>query len=432
MESIIKIINWKSISTELKQKILLRSEQSYDAINEDVRRWVNIIKSDGDKGIHAYINAFDTNPPSVENFRVSDKQIAEAYKKVPGELLQMIKEQIALSKKFHTAVMKNINIEFEIEQLPGVRAGYRKAPIDSAGLYVPAGKAPLPTVAQILTVAAKAASVPRIVVCFPPTQFEDAIIVAANEAGASEIYRIGGIAAIAALAFGTESIAPVQKIVGPGNPWVQAAKLQVVNKVGIDMFSGPSEAVILADETSNPAYLAADILARCEHGPDSAGVLITTSTDIAKKTAAEIEKQIKTLSRLEYINKALYAFSAIIVVDSEKEMIDLTNQYKPEHLEIQTKNPQVIFQQIRHAGSTFLGDFAPVAVGDYASGTNHCLPTGCATAYSSAVSPETFLKTLQFQELTKEGLKSLEPIVRVVSNAEGLDAHNQSVQIRFV
>lgn len=429
----IEILIWKEADKDRKNKVLNRSQRSLDAMRGEVTRWIKSIQDRGDEGILEYIKTFDSQNITQKDLRISEEDITTAFQRIDRTLLQKIKEQISLSQKFHAAVMESIPRSFEIEQIPGVRAGYRKIPVDAAGLYVPAGKAPLPTVAQILTVAAKTAGVPRVLVCFPPTSKEatDAIVVAATLAGADEIYRVGGIAAIAAMAYGTESIAPVQKIVGPGNPWVQAAKLAVVDRVGIDMFSGPSEAVILADDGAHPTFLAADILARCEHGPDSAGVLITNSLTIAQETKREISKQKAELKRKEYIDVALSEFSAIVVVDSLDEMIELTNLYMPEHLEIQTKDPSSVFARIRHAGSTFLGAYAPVAVGDYASGTNHCLPTGCATAYSSPVNPESFMKILQYQELTASGLETLKPIVEVISDAEGLDAHKRSVQIRF-
>ena len=231
-------------------------------------------------------------------------------------------------------------------------------------------------VAQILAVAAKAAGVRRIVVCFSPTAELLEIIVSADLAGATEIYRVGGVQAIAALTYGTKTIKPVNFIAGPGNPYVQAAKLQVFGKVGVDMLSGPSEALILADKTSNPKFLAADILARCEHGSDSAGVVVTDSVDIARKTLEEVKRQLPLLNRQNYINNALNNFSAIILVKSQKEMIDFANEYSAEHLEVQTADARKLLPKLRNASSIFLGNFAPVTVGDYASGTNHCLPTG--------------------------------------------------------
>lgn len=438
----IPIIRWADASTQTRTRILERSKGSFDEIAEDVRSWVDIVHMDGDEGILRYIRKFDRldghigkfeeGKFNISKFRIVESEIEHAFDTIDRDLLLNIQKQVELSKKFHLEYAANLPMEFETEQLPGVTAGYRRLPVTSAGLYVPAGKAPLPTVAQILTVAAKSAGVQRCVVCFPPTTEvnETAIIVAATEAGADEIYRVGGIAAIAALAYGTESIKPVDVIAGPGNPWVQAAKLMVSGQVGIDMVAGPSEAMIVADANANPSYIAADILAQCEHGYDSAGVLVTTSIKLAEEVLEAINRQLKTLDRGNYLEKSLSQFSALIVVETDQEMLDLVNLYAPEHLEIQVANPMDFFAKVKNAGSCFIGEDSPVAAGDYATGTNHTLPTGTATRYSSAVSPETFMKTIQYQQLTKEGLKQLQPIVEHISDAEGLDAHKRSVQIR--
>jgi histidinol dehydrogenase len=439
----IPIIQWADANAETKQRILNRSSQSFNEIEGDVRFWINEIREKGDDAILEYIKKFDERDGNIgrfpsakfnqSKFQISELEIEHAYDTIDRDLLLSIQRQVELSQKFHVAYAANLPKAFEAEQLPGVIAGYKRSPVASAGLYVPAGKAPLPTVAQILTVAANSAGVDRCVVCFPPTSevSETAIIVAANEAGADEIYRVGGIAAIAAMAYGTETIERVDVIAGPGNPWVQAAKLMVSGQVGIDMVAGPSEAMIVADEDANPDYVAADILAQCEHGYDSAGVLVTTSMKIAEDTLAAIMTQLKTLDRGNYLDKSLSQYSALIVVDTEREMLDLVNLYAPEHLEIQLADPMAFFAKVKNAGSCFIGDDSPVAAGDYATGTNHTLPTGTATRYASAVSPETFMKTIQYQRLTNDGLKRLLPIVEHVSDAEGLDAHKRSVQIRF-
>ena len=427
----IQILKWSDTPNDVKEKIMKRAQADMEPIQQSVAEWIEKVKNKGDAAILEYIRKFDAPNFQIERLRVNKEDIEEAYAKVAPEVLEKIKEQIAISTAFHKKQAEMIVKEWSIETVPGVVTGSKKVPVDAAGLYVPAGKAPLPTVAQILTVAAKAAGVPRKVVCFAPTDNHYEIIVAAAEAGADEIYRVGGIAAIAALALGTKTIKPVNVIAGPGNPYVQSAKLQLFGKVGIDMLSGPSEALIMADETSDPAYLAADILARCEHGPDSAGVVVTTSMEIAEATQKEVEVQIPDLSRQKFIIEACDRYSAIVVVDTEEEMIEFANEYAAEHLEIQTKNPREIFKQIRNAGSVFIGNYAPVAVGDYASGTNHCLPTGVAPKFSSPVSVETFMRNMEFQELTAEGLKNLQPIIQTISRVEGLDAHEESVNIRF-
>ena len=437
----IPLLRWNEADEATRQRILRRSQASFASIEADVRFWIEEIREKGDEAILAYIQKFDARDGKVgrfetfgvEQFRVTELDLERAYDTIDRDLLLSIRRQVELSKKFHEAYAANLPTSFEIEQIPGVVAGYKRLPVASAGLYVPAGKAPLPTVAQILTVAAKSAGVLRCVVCFPPTNeiSETAILVAANEAGADEIYRVGGIAAIAALAYGTDTILAVDKIAGPGNPWVQAAKLLVSGQVGIDMIAGPSEAMIVADDSANPDYIAADILAQCEHGSDSAGVLVTTSMGLAEAVKRAIDQQVAGLVRQGYLEKSLSQYSALIVVEDEEQLVSLMNEYAPEHLEIQMAHPDEFMAKVTNAGACFIGSDSPIAAGDYATGTNHTLPTGTATRFASAVSPETFTKTIQYQRLTKDGLDALRPIVEQISDAEGLDAHKRSVQIRF-
>ncbi|MEX2014325.1 MAG: histidinol dehydrogenase [Candidatus Saccharimonadales bacterium] len=429
--SIINIYDWKKTSEKDKNVILERSQADMESIRDYVAGIIDDVRKNGDKAVVKYIRKFDDPKFEAERLKVSKSDIKKAYEVVDPKVIAIMREQIKISSAYASAERKNIVDSWEIETTPGVVTGLRHTPIESTGLYVPAGKAPLPVVAQILTVAAKTAGVPRKVVCFPPTGELPEVIVSADLAGADEIYRIGGVQAIAALAYGTETIKPVRFIAGPGNPYVQAAKLQVFGRVGIDMLSGPSEALILADDTANPAYLAADILARCEHGGDSAGVVVTNSKDIAEQTAKEVERQAPALKRQQYIIEALKRYSAIILVDSIEQMVEFSNDYSPEHLEVQVKNPKGLLNKLTNAGTVFLGDWAPVAVGDYASGTNHCLPTGVAPKFASPVGVRMFLKTSGYQQLSKEGLNRLKPIVETLSDVEGLDAHKKSVQIRF-
>ncbi|MEI8229971.1 MAG: histidinol dehydrogenase [Candidatus Peregrinibacteria bacterium] len=418
-----------------RARIFRRSQANIDAIMPAVREIIEKIRNGGDTAVVDYVRKFDDPAFDTSRIRVSKREITEAYTYIQPKTLTMIRQQIEISRAFHQAQADRIfaDADWCIETIPGVRTGIRKGPIDSVGLYVPAGKAPLPTVSQILTVAAKAARVPRICVFFPPTNNYPEIIVAADLAGADEIYRVGGVAAIAAMAYGTESIKPVDKIAGPGSPWVQAAKLQVFGQVGIDMLSGPSEGLGMADETANPAWVAADILARLEHGPDSAFPIVTTSKKLAQEILVEVERQAPLRSRFEkYIKPALgNGFQAIILVDSIDEMVNVANEYGAEHLQIQTRNAEEVSKRIRNAGSVFIGPYAPVPVGDYASGTNHCLPTSRAVAYASPVSVETFMKTNEYQILTREGLEALAPIVRTISDVEGLDGHKEAVEIRL-
>ena len=307
------------------------------------------------------------------------------------------------------------------------------------GLYIPGGKNPFPTVQQILATAANAAGCKRIISCISPSGKNYEVLIAANECGIEEIYRVGGGQAIAAMAYGTETIAPVDLIAGPGSPYVTAAKILCQTKVAIDMPAGPSEVIVLADGTTpsqfdlntKAKYCAADLLAQAEHGSDSAVIMLTNSKDLAQLTKSEIEKQFQTLSRQDYVKTALANYSAIITTTSLEEAIAFINDYAPEHLEILTEHPEALFNLINNAGSVFIGYHNPVAVGDYATGINHCLPTCGWARQSSPVGAWTFMKRVQYSSVSKLGLDRLLPIVKTISAVEGLDAHRRSVEVRF-
>ncbi len=425
----LQIYNWKTVDGKTKKKIMDRAMFDMSSIRDYVAQWLEIIKQKGDAGILEYTRKFDNKDFDIKNLKVTKKDIKKAYEIVDPKIVEVMRRQIsisrqnALSKARQETVLKSF--------IPGVQVGYKITPIESVGLAVPAGQVPLPTVMQILAVTAKAAGVGRVVACFPPTGDYPEMLIAADIAGVDEIYRVGGIAGVAAMAYGTETIRPVLKIAGPGSVYTQAAKMLVFGKVSIDMVAGPSEAVILADEFANPTYCAADILARAEHAPDAAGVLITYSKKLAEETKQEVSRQIKYLQRRDVIEKSLEKYSCAIVVENWEEAIALTNEYSPEHLEIQVADPFAVLPKIKNAGSIFLGNYAPVAIGDYASGTNHILPTGYWPKMSSAVSVETFQKSSEVQYLTQEGLENLEEIVDVVSGIEKLDAHWNSVNVRI-
>ena len=425
----LRIYNWKKTDQKTKQKILQRSMIDISSVKEYAERWIEIIKKEGDKGILKYTREFDNKNFDLKNLTVGKSEIEQAYKKVNPKAVEVIKRQISISRQNAMSKAKQETILKSF--IPGVMVGYKITPIESVGLAVPAGQVPLPTVMQILAVTAKAAGVSRVIACFSPTGDYPEMLIAADLAGVDEIYRVGGIAGVAAMAYGTETIHPVLKIVGPGSIYTQAAKMLVFGKVTIDMVAGPSEAVILADENANPVFCAADILARAEHAPDATGVLVTYSKELAKATQKEVARQIKYLKRKAVIEKSLHNYSCAIVVKNWQEAIDVTNDYSPEHLEILTDDPFAVLPKIKNAGSIFLGKYAPVAIGDYASGTNHILPTGYWSKMVSAVSVETFQKSSEVQYVTKEGLLNLEEIVDVVSGIEKLDAHWNSVNIRI-
>lgn len=427
--NMLQIYDWEKTDPKIKEKILKRAMLDISSIEDYVSDWIEVIKNEGDEGLVKYVRRFDDKNFTKKDIRVTKKDIKNAYKKVNPKTVEIIKRQISISRQ--NALSKTKQETVLKSFIPGVTVGYKITPIESAGLTVPAGQVPLPTVMQILAVTAKAARVERIIACYPPTDDYPEMLIAADLSGVDEIYRVGGIAAVAAMAYGTKTIKPVLKIVGPGSIYTQAAKMQVYGKVTIDMVAGPSEAIILADENANPTYCAADIMARAEHAPDAAGVLVTYSEKLAKATQKEVARQIKYLKRKDVIEKSLNKYSCVILVKNWQDAIDLTNEYSPEHLEILVKDPFSILPKIKNAGSIFLGEYSPVAIGDYANGTNHILPTGYWSKMVSAVSVETFQKSSEVQYVTKEGLQNLEEIVDVVSGIEKLDAHWNSINVRI-
>ncbi len=425
----LNIYRWSQTDPQTRQKILGRAMLDISEIRDYVAGWMDIIRTEGDAGIVRYTREFDKKDFDLKELRVTRADIEHAYQVVPSRVVDVLRRQIEISRE--NALAKARQETVLRSYVPGVTVGYKVTPIESAGMAVPAGQVPLPTVMQILTVTAKAAGVPRVIACYPPTGDYPEMLIAADLAGADEIYRVGGVAGIAAMAYGTETIQPVLKIAGPGSIYTQAAKMAAYGKVVIDMVAGPSEAVILADKDANPSYCAADILARAEHAPDAAGVLVTESEALAEATAKEVARQVQYLKRRDVIEQSLDRYSCAVVTESWQEAIDFTNEYSPEHLEVLVDEPFAVLPLIKNAGSIFLGEYAPVAVGDYASGTGHILPTGHWPKMVSAVSVETFQKSTEVQYLTREGLENLEEIVDVVSGIEKLDAHWNSVNVRL-
>ncbi|PIY72583.1 histidinol dehydrogenase [Candidatus Roizmanbacteria bacterium CG_4_10_14_0_8_um_filter_33_9] len=425
----LNIYKWSETNKKIKKKILDRAMFDISEIREYVAKWIDVIKKEGNEGIVKYIREFDNKSFTLKDLKVSKNDIKNAYKRINPKVVEVIKRQISISRQ---NALSNARQETVLKSfVPGVQVGYKITPIESVGLTVPAGQVPLPTVMQILAVTAKAAGVPRVIACYPPTGDYPEMLIAADLAGVDEIYRVGGIAGIAAMAYGTKTIKPVLKIAGPGSIYTQTAKLLVYGQVTIDMVAGPSEAIILADEFANPIYCAADILARAEHAPDATGLLVTCSEKLAKATQKEVDRQIQYLSRKEIIEQSLSKYSVAVVLKNMEEVINFTNEYSPEHLEVLVKDPFATLPELKNAGSIFLGEYAPVAIGDYASGTNHILPTGFWSKMVSAVGIETFQKSSEIQYLTKEGLNNLEEIVDVVSGIEKLDAHWNSVNVRI-
>ena len=433
----IPIFKLDSIGKVDYERIMLRSNANIEQVYPKVREIIHDVRANGDAALVKYTRMWDDPEFDLDRLVVTPDDMKEAYEKTPTKTIRMIKEQIRLSTLFHKLQASKMQDWSETTQ-DGIIVGEKWTPIDQVGLYVPGGKNPFPTVQQILAVAAKTAGCPRIVSCISPKGNNYEVLIAANECGITEIYRVGGAQAIAAMAYGTETIKPVELIAGPGNPYVTAAKILCQERVAIDMPAGPSEALILADGSTNQVplplkadFIAADILARAEHGSDSAAVLVTVDEQLANAVQSKVEMQFEAIARKEYARKALDSYCAIIIASDEASAIDFVNAYAPEHLEVLTANPQETYSRIRNAGTVFLGCFNPVATGDYASGVNHILPTGGWARRASAVGVWTFCKRVQFSEVSKEGLRSLQPIVDTLADVEGLDAHRKSVDIRF-
>jgi histidinol dehydrogenase len=395
----------------------------------DVQTILNEIKEEGDIAVKRYSERFDN--VALSSLLVSEEEMDEAGKRISEELKQAILAAKNNIEKFHASQRFTGQ---KVETTPGVVCWQKAVPIEKVGLYIPGGTAPLFSTVLMLAIPAKIAGCEEIILCTPPNRegsVHPAILFAAQTAGVSKIYKAGGIQAIGAMAYGTASIPKVYKIFGPGNQYVTAAKQLVsLRDVAIDMPAGPSEVEVIADETANPVFIATDFLSQAEHGADSQSILVTTAESIVIDVMQAIDEQLAELPRREITAKALEN-SRIIVLKDTREVIDFTNLYAPEHLIIQTKDYQHIGEQIKNAGSVFLGAYTPESAGDYASGTNHTLPTnGYAKAYSG-VNLDSFIRKITFQEITSEGIKQLGDTIRVMAANEALDAHRNAVTVRL-
>lgn len=411
------------------QQILARPTFDTSSLNKTVSEVLNDIKIRGDKAILEYEAKFDK--VELTALTVSEEEIEAAEILVTSELKDAIRRAKANIETFHTSQIFEAK---KIETSPGVVCWQKSVPIEKVGLYIPGGTAPLFSTVLMLAVPAKIAGCKEIVLCSPPNKegkINPAILFAAKEAGVSKIYKIGGIQAIGAMAYGTQTVPKVYKIFGPGNQYVMAAKQLVSLKdVAIDMPAGPSEVQVIADHSANPAFVAADLLSQAEHGADSQVILTTTSEKILEAVQQEVEKQVALLPRCELAEKSL-AHSKLILLKDKQEVIDMTNQYAPEHLIIETEDYMDLASNVVNAGSIFLGHYTPESAGDYASGTNHTLPTnGYATAYSG-VNLDSYIKKITFQEITKEGILNLGPTIEVMAENEQLFAHKNAVTLRL-
>jgi histidinol dehydrogenase len=411
------------------EEILKRPSYGFSNIEETVKQILGEVKQKGDEAIRRFTLQFDK--ADIKDLRVSEEEIDQSASMLNEELKQAIVTAGNNIEKFHAAqLMEN---EF-VETMPGVECWRKSVGIEKVGLYIPGGTAPLFSTILMLGIPAKLAGCKQVILCSPPDsngKLNAAILFAARLVGIKEIFRVGGAQAIAAMAYGTQSIPRVNKIFGPGNQYVTCAKQSVQNEgIAIDLPAGPSEVAVYADETAHPAFIAADLLSQAEHGVDSQVLLVTDHPLLIDDVMKELDKQLVKLPRKEIIIKALEN-SRIILVKNETEAVDLLNEYAPEHLMLSCENADELAEKFTNAGSVFLGHYSAESVGDYASGTNHTLPTnGYAKAYSG-VSVDSFVKKITFQKLTEEGLKNIGKTVEIMAEAEGLHAHKNAISIRL-
>ena len=409
--------------------ILKRPVLNMETLRGTVCEVLDKIKAEGDKAVIEYEERFDK--VKLESLAVTDAEMKEAEAQVPIELKVAI---LLAQRNIYTFHKKQKFESKKVETMEGVTCWQKAVGIEKVGLYIPGGTAPLFSTVLMLAVPARVAGCKEIVLCTPPNKegkIHPAILYAAQVSGVSKIFKAGGVQAIGAMAYGTESVPKVYKIFGPGNQYVMAAKQQVsLHDVAIDMPAGPSEVEVIADETANPAFVAADLLSQAEHGVDSQVVLITTSEKLLNEVEYEVQHQLARLPRWQMAEKSL-ANSKLILVKDMEEAIAMTNEYAPEHLIIETKDYMELAEKVVNAGSVFLGSYTPESAGDYASGTNHTLPTnGYAKAYSG-VSLDSFIRKITFQEINREGIQNIGPAIEVMAANEQLDAHKNAVSVRL-
>ncbi|MBQ6624816.1 MAG: histidinol dehydrogenase [Clostridia bacterium] len=422
----IKIYNYGEVSNE---EIFSRDNIAND-VADIVSEIIENVKSNGDKALYEYNLKFDK--AELESLEVSEDEINEAFEKVDSEFVEILKEASENIRQFHQRQVKN---SFIISEKEGVVIGQKVIPIEKVGLYVPGGTAAYPSTVLMDSIPAKIAGCEEIIMVSPPGKdgkINPVILAAAKIAGVDKIYKVGGAQAVAALAYGTESITKVDKIVGPGNAFVAEAKKQVFGKVSIDMIAGPSEILVVADSTCDAKFVAADLLSQAEHDRMASAVLVTDSRDFANKVSDELEKQIPQLPRAEIARASIDNNGKIIVAQDNLSLaIDIANEIAPEHLELCVDNPFDYLDKIKHAGSIFMGKYCPEALGDYFAGPNHTLPTSGTARFSSPLSVDDFVKKSQFTYYTADALSEVADKIAYFAGKEGLDAHARSATVRF-
>lgn len=425
-----RIITSKEFRGEILDRVVNRGKADLSLISLAVRKIIVDVRENGDEALLRYTEKFDNVRLIRSKLKVSKRKIKEAYKKLERSQINALQKAAVNIARFHKKQIRDI---WSLEMAKGVTIGQVTRPLSSIGVYTPGGKAPYPSSVLMCTIPAKVVGIKKIVVCSPPEEngnINPALLVAADMAGATEIYRVGGAQAIAAMAYGTETVPKVNKIVGPGNVFVTAAKLEVSKDVAIDIPAGPSEVLIIADGNANASFIASDLLAQAEHDPQALAILLTTSKDLASAVKEEVHRQMESFSRIETVKSSIQTGGLIVIVKNIREAVYYANLLAPEHLQIQTKNPRRVFDKIQNAGTVFLGNYSPVAFGDYSSGLNHVLPTGGYAKIYSGLSARDFIKTINFLQCSRRGYLNLKGTTVTLAKMEGFDGHAKSVFIR--
>ncbi len=420
----IKIFKYGTVSND---EIFARNNPTGD-VSDIVKGILENVKKNGDKALIEYAQKFDG--ATLKNIEVTEAEIDEAFNLVESEFIRILRDAAENIREFHSLQKRN---SFILNNKEGVVIGQKVLPIEKVGLYVPGGTAAYPSTVLMDSIPAKIAGCKEIAITTPPSKdgkVNPVILAAAKIAGVDRIYKVGGAQAVAALAYGTETVSKVDKIVGPGNAFVAEAKRQVYGMVDIDMIAGPSEILVVADKKSNASYVAADLLSQAEHDKNASAVLVTESEELAKEVQKEIEIQLEKLQRQEIARASIDNNGKIIVAPDIKYAIDIANEIAPEHLELCVDDPFSLLDSIKHAGSVFMGRYCPEALGDYFAGPNHTLPTSGTARFSSPLSVEDFVKTMQYSYYTKSALEKVAEDVFYFANKEGLDAHANSAVIR--
>lgn len=426
------ILDWNALDAAARAGALQRPAQAVsDSIARDVQALLAQVRAEGDDAVRALGERFDGVAPA--QFAVTQAELDAARDTLDPALLAAIDAAASRIERFHAAGMQ---MGYAVDTAPGVRCERMLRPIGRVGLYVPAGSAPLPSTALMLGIPARLAGCSDIVLCTPPRRngtADPAVLAAARRCGITQVFKIGGVQAIAAMAYGTASVPACDKLFGPGNAWVTEAKRQVAQAPGgpgIDLPAGPSEVLVIADAGANPAFVAADLLSQAEHGPDSQVVLLSDSPELLQAVRGELDAQLRALPRVAIARQALAA-SRLVRVDTLVDAFDISNAYAPEHLILALRDARSWLPRVRAAGSVFLGDWAPEALGDYCSGTNHVLPTAGAARFTGGVSVASFQVAITVQEVAPAGLAAIGPDARMLAAAEGLDAHGHAVAVRM-